>query len=644
MWLFAQSNTTSPPVVNNPGVTSIPRAVTEEELNKKKQGEAGTTPTFSIPGDFSGGTLGRFHKRDGTLEIEALLLDRYKDSVVRIRVLDRAGINLGESLGVSVGITASGAQVGDSIYIATPLSLILNNPVQWGDKIEVEHYSGTKYNAEIAIISEKLDIVLLRPKNYPQPVRFVEPRNERNQLDVITIGFQNNGEGGLEAISHSAVMAATNSKDGTLAIAGAGIHNAQAGTAILNMQGQLMGMLLPNHQGVLSSAIVSLIKRAKEKKLIPPVMLGVIMGKGVLVDRSLIASGAYISIEDAIKDIQSGKAPKADLSRFIPSHKIHYRKPSKVVLKVGPGTYSFKKALEVPSNISIAGSGSGLTTFTVKDQKQSVLLLKNVENVFISNLRLQPKGKQDRLQSTVFIQDSGKIVLLGNLVESNGGRGIHAIGSKHISLIGNSFSDGANKAVYCQQSSVKVEASSFLGPHPQALAVGKACYLSAENNLFMENKVGVAISGRSTYVRLRNNTFIHTLTGVRFYGYYPKLEVEDNLFYKGRFSFLMVRSFRPSLFGKNSSWGNVAFLRKKRAEGLQFVKGKPIFRNPRNYDFRLRAGSPGSLSGKLDDFGVNADMGAFQSSNFLGNYTRAFLITLEAATGEKNLAEKWGYK
>ena len=112
---------------------------------------------------------------------------------------------------------------------------------------------------------------------------------------------------------------------------------------------------------------------------------------------------------------------------------------------------------------------------------------------------------------------------------------------------------------------------------------------------------------------------------------------------KESFPFFMTRAFRPSLFGKNSSWGNVAFLRKKRAEGLKFVKGKPVFRNPRIYDFRLEYGSPGSFSGNIEE-GASTDMGAFQSGSFLGNYTRAFLLTLETATGEKDLAEKWGYK
>ena len=541
LWLFAQGGSNSPPVIDSPGVDSIPTAITEEELKRRQEkGEAGSPPSFDTTPVAPSGTLGRFRKKEGnleTVEIEALLLDRYKDSVVRIRVLDHSGMNLGEAMGVSVGLTSSGAQVGDSIYIATPLSLLLSNPLQWGDSIEIYHYSGTKYNADIAVIDEKLDIVLLKPKNYPQPIRFVEPSNERNQLDVITISFRDDGKGGLEAASHLAVMAATNPKSGTLAISGSTIGDEQVGTAILNMQGQLMGMLLPKHQGVLSSAIVSLIKKARDKKIIPPVMLGVIMGRGVLVDKNLVGSGAYISVEKALEDIRNKKAPKADLSRFTPSHQLYYRKIPRVVLKVGPGTYSFKEALKVPSNVSIAGSGANLTTFTVEDPKQSVLLLKNVNNVYISHLRFQVKEKQSKLQSTVFIQDSSEIILLGNLVETNGGRGVHAIGSKLISLVGNSFPEGKNKAVYCQKSSIKAEANSFLGPHPQAIAVGQNCSLLAKSNLFIGNKIGVAVSGRSSYFQLKNNTFIYTSIGVRFYGYYPRLEVEDNLFYEGKFSF-----------------------------------------------------------------------------------------------------------
>ena len=261
----------------------------------------------------------------------------------------------------------------------------------------------------------------------------------------------------------------------------------------------------------------------------------------------------------------------------------------------------------------------------------------------MSNFHIKPSGEQDKLLSTIFVQDSEKLVFLGNLIESNGGRALHSLGGDFISVLGNAFVKGANKAVYCQKSYMKVEANSFLGPHPQALAAGKQCSLLARRNLFMESKVGVAVSSESSRVQLRNNTFIHTFTGVRFYGDYPKLEIGNNIFYRGRFSFFMTRPFLPSLFGKNSSWKSVAFLRKKRAEGLRFIKGQPVFKNPSSYDFRLEPGTVGFSAGSQGGSDLN-DMGAFQSSDFLGEYTAQFLITLEAATGEKGLAKKWGYK
>lgn len=576
-----------------------------------------------------------------------LLTDTYKTSVVQVIARDDAGNELNQAMGVSIGVNENNTKLGERFYIATPLSLILGNSLQWADKIEIVQENGVSLDAKVVLIDEQIDLVLLAPEASPRPIRFVPLVNERAQLSVITISLEKvkqlDGTSRIEAEGHEAILSAVSSDEGTLAVSGRSITNKQAGTAILNMQGQLMGMLLPNAKGVLASALIKAIEQAKEKTPFHPRLVGVIMGRGVLVDPRL--REAYGTIEEALKAIATGQAPKADTKRFLRAITNEYRpaEPERPILKVAPGEYKQEAPLVIPSNLSFSGSGAKTTIIRGTDPKASVLEFEDVKNTTVANFRIVPAESQDPIAATVKIRNSENIVLLGNVIQAEGGRGVHAINSKRISLFGNTFPKGDAKAIYCQNSTTTLEANAFVAEWTQALAVGKGCQATVENNLFVRNRISVAVSGQSENLRLVNNSFIGSNAAIRFFGEYPKFVVEDNLFFRNKFSILAQLPIQPKQFGRNGAYKSVAFQDGKMVLGLDFVKGRPEFRKPDKYDFRLLPGSPNVGAGIPEKDGTPTDIGAFQPETFLGKYTSQLISTLSLALESDSLAEEWGY-
>ncbi len=581
---------------------------------------------------------GPFHSSNGLVKTADLLLHRYKNSVVEVTTHDGVGHEISSNMGVAVGITANGLQKGESIYIATALSLIPKNARQWIDTIKIKHYSGTTYTGRVALVDEKRNLILIKPKNQPAGIRFIDPSNERPLMDIITIYFEKDSKKKIEPIALKGVLAAVDVKAGTLAITGEDINKLRPGTAVLNTQGQLVGMLLPNSVGILSSAILDAILRLKSKTAFHPRLLNVVLGQGVLVDPNI--KDAYPTIESAIEAIKQGKAPKAQPQYYIQSKK-KKKGFNQVILKVSKGKYKLKKAISLPSNLSFTGVSSKETMLYGTDPKYNVIDVRNAKNVSISNFQIFPPIGQKK--ATLSIRNSQEISLTGNVIRSKGSQAIYALRSKKVSIQGNSFPSGGEKAIYCQKSNFMVEANSFLGKWPQALAVGKGCYLQAQNNLFLQNRISIAVSTESKQISIQKNTFLNSQAGIRFFGKIPKMTIEDNIFFKNKFSILTTRPILPKKIGRNGAWKSFAFHNNKKINDLDFIIGRSDFRRPQDYDFRLLPGSPHAKTGRPDESNENTDMGAFQRDSFLGTYTLEFLNTLEAVTGEKNLAAIWNY-
>mgnify|MGYP003393491283 CR=1 FL=1 len=648
---YGSQGSTDAPVVGEPKGSSIPpaqpasrpRSSSQTSTTNDGSDDDSESPSFVRP-QGQPQQLGRYRTASGTVKVPQLLLDAYKDSVVRVTARDEAGNRLNEAMGVAVGVSSEGMNIGSSHYIATSLSLVLGNSVQWADRIEETHDTGSSYSSQVAFIDEQLDLVLLKPKNKPTPIRFVASGQERAQIDVITISFDRDRKNEIVPNFHRGVMAALDTEEGTFTVSGKTMSNEQAGTAVINMNGELMGMLLPNRNGVLSSAITRGIQKIQGKAPFSPRLIGAIMGRGILVDLS--APEAYKTIPEALADLKSGKAPKADPTRYLPAYTDAYkpRAASRTILKIAPGSYDISNTLEIPSNLSIAGSGPGTTILVGKAPDRPIISLDKAKNVAIANLRITPGSAQKALVPTISVRDSENISILGNVIEAKGGRAaIHLQGVKNAGIFGNAFPEGKEKAIYCQTSTLVAQANSFLGKWPQATSIGKGCAATVVSNFFLDNEISVAVSTESKKLELRRNTFLRSLVGARFYGKTNELNVEDNLFYSNRYSLLTSQKFAPFQIGRNAAWKSIAFREREQITGLDFVKGKPEFRNADAFDYRLIPGSPGANSGVPDEDG-GSDIGAFQAEAFLGKYTSQFLITLETAVGEKNLAETWGFK
>lgn len=588
---------------------------------------------------------GRFRTASGFVKVNEQLLDAFKDSVVRVNALDGVGNSLGEAMGVAVGVADSGIQEGDSIYIATSLSLVLGNSMEWADQILCTHDSGASYTAEIALIDEQLDLVLLKPKNKPSPIRFVPESQERAQVSVITISFERDRKNEIVPKFHRGVVAAVNPEEGSLALSGKTFTDNQSGTAIINLQGQLMGMLLPKSNGVLSSGITRAIRKAKGREAFSPKLVGVIMGRGLVVDPTL--KGAYPSIEAALSDLRKGDAPKADPTRFLKAYTDEFKPKAaeRPVLKIASGIFRIQETLSIPANLSISGSGPGSTMLVAQTADKPLLKIEAVEKVSIANLRLIPATSQKENVPTVEVRKAKQITFQGTIIESKGGRAaVHLHEGSDANFFGNSFPEGKSKAIYCQNSNLKAEANAFLGGWPQALALGTGCSANVTRNLFVANEIATAVSGSARSLSLSSNTFLRGVVGLRIYGTLANLDVEDNLFVSNRYSIFTSVPLTKNQIGRNAAWQSVAFHNDKALAGLDFVKGKVEFRNQDRYDLRLLSNSAAATTGVPSEAGEQTDIGAFQTAEFVGPYTPQLIASLEAALGEKNLAEAWGFK
>ena len=566
--------------------------------------------------------LGRFRTKSGTVKVAEMLLNRYKESVVQIAALDNAGNVLGEAMGVAAG---------DS-HIATPLSLILGNSIQWADKISITHHDGTQYFSNIALVNEQLNLVLLSPDNRPAKIPFVRPLDERPQVAIFTISL------GKEPKIHQGKLSAVNKKAGTLSIAMEDVDESQAGTAIINSQGELIGMLLPNNHGILASTLEALTERAKKMESIPPPMLGAIMGRGVLVDTE--TKGAYPTISKAIAAIRSGEAPKINPKLYEPAKDRSYspKEADRLVIKVLSGTYK-ENEIDLPSYVSLSGSGPKTTTIIGTNPKKDVLIIKKAKNTSVSGLRIVPASLQDSSAATVSIIESANIQMLGNIIESKGGTAISIKNTQSVSLDANAFPGAAlGEAMRCMSSSVTATTNGFMGDWPRGLVADNGCILTASQNIFMKNKVGISANHKTASLAVLHNTFLDSVAGVHLGGLPKIFRLENNIFFRTAYGLNSNVTLPESALGRNSLWRGELVVGGHKISSSRILRSEPKFLAPARFDFRLRPGSPeyGSASGALKDFG------AFQSEGFLGTHSTYLASALEIIMGEENLVKAWG--
>lgn len=639
-----------PQIVINPGAAGNPASAATQILSSPATPPGSTAPTTTAPGATpsipvplqNSISYGRFRNKDGTTKVADMMLDRYQESVVRITVKDHAGNPLSQAMGVSVG--------REQTFIATSLSLLLGNAIQWADEIELEHHAGNKYGATIALIDEQVDLALLIPENMPSPIPLVRRDDERSGINIFTFGLNapvvqpgQQNVPNLEPKIYKGSLAAANSSAGTLSVSKDLTDNSHAGTGIINMQGELVGMLLANGRGVLASRIAEDITKAINSKPLPVRMLGAIMGRGILVDPQL--PEAYKSIEEALAAVKKGEAPKANPKLFIAekTRELAPKETGRVILKVMPGIYKQKDTISIPKDISLTGSGPKDTILIGQNPNQPVIKIENAQRVSVTGFRIIPAPLQDPEAATVLINKADGAVLLGNLIEGKGGTAVQILNSREVGIFGNAFPRGKARAVNCKASQTIVEANSFLGDWPQALSVDKDCDLQATRNLFLETQLGVALSSQALNASITRNTFMRSVAGVRFFGIPLQAVVSDNVFDGGVYSIFSSIEFDAKKIGRNHAWKNLAMAKGKQLTSLDIVKIEPAFENPDIYDYRPKVRSPIAGSGKESTDLGKSDLGAYQRTDFLGPHTSYFIRSLEAATGSQDLARRWGF-
>jgi hypothetical protein len=365
---------------------------------------------------------GQYRNARGQVNLSKMFLNRYQNSVVRVISRDLAGNELSRAMGVGVG---RGAQ-----FIATPLSIVLGNNQQWADKIEITHSTGNRYFAKVALIDEEKNIVLLAPEANPSPLPYTREQDERSLVDVFFISFDDTA-GTITPAIHKGRVAATNGETGLLSLSSDELKDQTAastysGTALINSQGELLGMLLPEGRGVLASTLQKLTLKAEKASPIEPNLVGAILGRGVLVQAK--TEGAYPTISAAFEAIKKGEAPKTDTTRYTPARNrtVAPRDADRVVVKVMPGTYKEPKPISLPSNISLSGSGPSQTTVIGSDPEKPVFLVQDSENSMIAGFRIVPAALQKLKAPTVIISKGRNITLLGNVIEAKGGVAVWA--------------------------------------------------------------------------------------------------------------------------------------------------------------------------------------------------------------------------
>lgn len=437
-------------------------------------------------------SVGRYRNARGEVRIESLLHDRYKQSVVRVTAKDLAGNVLARAMGVGVGRNAQ--------YIAAPLSLVLGSSQQWADKIEVTHFAGNKYDANVALIDEEKNLVILAPEAAPAPIVFANESDERPQVDVFTISFENAPDGSIASSVHRGRVAAANVETGLLSVSpqtNQVIDDAQAGTGLINSEGKLVGMLLPNGRGVLASTLQRSILKAQKATPIEPRMIGVILGRGVLVDPK--STTAFKTISEALEAIKKGEAPKTDPTRYTPARNrtVAPKDTDKVVIKVMPGTYKEKKTISLPSDVSLSGSGPGQTSIVAPSSDKPAILVQRANNVMVAGFRIVPAALQSLKAPTLIVSEATGVTLLGNVFEAKGGVGAWVHASTKVSFFGNTFARGTVRGLACDKSGLQAEANAFVGDWPTALSLDKECSSVVKRNLFFETKTGIAVASNA---------------------------------------------------------------------------------------------------------------------------------------------------
>lgn len=615
----------------NKGPTKVGQIPTPDTLPL----QTGTATNTSIPtpvGEVK--SLGRYRNAKGEVKLDSMLHDRYKQSVVRVVAKDLAGNVLAKAMGVGVGRNAQ--------FIATPLSIVLGSSRQWADKIEITHFAGNKYEAQVALIDEEKNLVLLAPEASPAPIVFTREMNERPQIDIFTIAFDLNADGTIASSVHRGRIAAANPETGLLSISpysGSKIDDAQAGTAIIDSEGNLVGMLLPGGRGVLSSTLQRSIAKAQKATPLEPRMIGVILGRGVLVDTRL--EGAFKTIGEALDAIKKGTAPRTDPTRYTPAKNraVAPKETDKVVVKVMPGTYREKKQISLPSHLSLSGSGPGQTTIVAPDPNKPAILVQNAENVIVAGFRIVPAALQSLRAPALIVSKATNVTLIGNVFEAKGGVGAWVHESRNVAFQGNTFARGTMRGLSCDKSDIKVEANAFVGDWPVALSVDKDCSATVTRSLFLENKASISASGSSGTLTVQRNTFVRSPSAVKLNGNNQRFRLQDNLFYECSFGLFGAGEVSSRSIGRNAAWRSKFTARSKTLTQLDIVKTEPQFEAPDLYDFRIKPGKGHTGSALLED---GADLGAYQRSDFLGPWSGALARSLSAVTSEEDLASAWG--
>ncbi|MCO5143821.1 MAG: right-handed parallel beta-helix repeat-containing protein [Oligoflexia bacterium] len=591
-----------------------------------------TPDTIPAPSTTESKSLGQYRNARGEVNIGKMFLGRYQQSVVRVTAKDASGNELARAMGVGVGT--------NSQFIATPLSIVLGNSQQWADTIEITHNEGNRYTAKVALIDEERNIVLLAPEASPAPIPFAPYPDERAQISVFTISFDNDNEGNIEPKIHRALLAAANQETGILSVAGKTLSDSQAGTAVINSQGQLIGMMLPQGRGVLSSMIAKLIAKAQKNTPIDPNRLGVILGRGVLVDGKG-KNGSYKTIEDAFAAIKKGDAPKTDASLYIPARDrtLAPKDTDKVVIKVLPGTYKVSSPIDLPSNMSLAGSGPEETTIMGTNPKVPVVLINKAENVMLSGFRISPAALQEIKAPALTISESTNVTVLGNVLEAKGGVAAWTHKSNNVGMYGNIFISGKVRGLSCDTTDINIEANGFLGDWPISLSIDDRCSANIRRNLFFENKSSIAIASNASRASVLRNSFIRSSQGVRFNSKRTRSTIAENVFYETESALYSTDSFDKNSIGRNAVWKSKYVARGKTVVGAELVRTEPKFDGPEYFDFRIAA-SQSQL--RVTRPSESYSYGAFDRADLLGPYTQQFLRSLAAATGESDIAEFWG--
>ncbi len=592
-------------------------------------------------------SLGRFRTKDGTVKVAEMFLDRYKEAMVTVTVRDGGGNVLGSGMGVALG--EGGGR--SARYIAAPLSVVLGNSVQWADEVVITQHDGEQYNADIALVNEQLDLVLLDPEIRPAAIPFTRAIDERPQTSLFIIVHNQSSAPGTPTKSKVMMgkLAGLNQDKGTLSVTKDNsalrtfpweLKPEHAGTGLINSQGELVGILLPKQKGVLASALQQLVTKASKLKAMPPAMLGVVMGRGVLVSPSV--EGAYKSVNAAIAAIESGEAPRMDPKRFTPARdrELSPAEAERVVVKVMEGKYLEEKPVLLRDHFSLVGSGPDLTVISGKSSP--VLQADGLEDVVITGLRLQPPAQQLGSDSTFHVRGSRRVQITGNVLEARGGSALRLEKSKEVTVAGNVFPAGKSnsKGVVCENSNLEFEANGIFGPWGQGVMAGDGCSAKLQRNLVMQAGNGMAAGAQTPSFQVKFNTFIDADVGVHLLGSPAKFVLQNNVFFRGNFGLLSQTQVAASSLGRNSTWKSAFAVKSNRITSSRIIRSETSFQNPALFDFRVKPGGP--ESGTADDE-ANMDLGAFQRADFVGPWTSQFLRALIAATKNEKIAPAWGF-